>query len=148
MEKTSSQKAGEAFRSGCNCCQAVLLPFVKELGLDETAFQNLTSGMGGGMGGLRQKCGAVTGMFLAAGLLFGDFGDDPDAKARCYQIIRQLDERFTQRFGSTCCRELLEQAGVQPGPEPSVRTEAYYAQRPCLKLVEAAAQMVDETFPR
>ena len=56
-------------------------------------------------------------------------------------------ENLTQ-LAAQAAQQALEQAGVQPGPEPSVRTEAYYAQRPCLKLVEAAAQMVDEIFPR
>ena len=60
----------------------------------ETALR-LASSMGGGMGRLREVCGAVSGMFLAAGLLYG-YSDpkDREAKTEHYARIQELARRF------------------------------------------------------
>ena len=63
--------AKELFEKGYNCCQAVLLAYCKELGIDEKIAAKLSSSFGGGMGGMGETCGAVTGMFMVAGLMNG-----------------------------------------------------------------------------
>lgn len=139
-----SEKAAELFLGGYNCSQAVLAAFGDLTGLDETTALRLTSSMGGGMARLREVCGAVTGMFLAAGLIYGP--EDPTdraAKAEHYARIQELAAGFRETFGSIVCRELLQVKGAQP-PIPCERTAQYYQQRPCAGFVAYAALLLDQ----
>ena len=133
------QRAEALFREGYNCAQAVFLAFALEkLGRDEAA--RLASAFGGGMAGMRNTCGAVSGMAMAYGLLRGY--SDPKAKTEKraeYEAVRDMAEQFAQENGSIICRELLQlgkDAGYQP---PAERTEQYYKKRPCAQLCACAA---------
>ena len=55
-------RAKENFLNGYNCCQAVFLACTDELGLDTETRAKIASSFGGGMGGMRQVCGALSGM--------------------------------------------------------------------------------------
>ena len=105
----------------------------------------LSSSFGGGMGRLREVCGAAVAMFMIAGLRFG-YADakDADAKAAHYRLIQSLGVQFKARNGSFICRELLGLPEGADEPLPSERTKAYYQTRPCAGLVACAAGMVDE----
>lgn len=139
------QKAADLFKQGYNCSQAVLGAFCETCHLDFDEAMKLSSSFGGGMGRLREVCGAVSAMFMVAGLKYGSSDpQDKAAKARHYQLIQQLAEAFEKDNHSIICRELL---GLQPGkdsPIPEERTEGYYKKRPCVELVECAAQILDE----
>ena len=63
------EKAKENFMAGYNCAQSVFLAFCDETGLDRETAARLASSFGGGMGRLREVCGAVSGMFMAAGMI-------------------------------------------------------------------------------
>lgn len=67
-----SQQAKENFAQGYNCAQAVLLAFCEETGLSREQAAKLASTFGGGMGRMREVCGAVSAMFMVEGLLQGD----------------------------------------------------------------------------
>ena len=138
--------AGELFGAGYNCSQAVLLTFAEELGMSLDMAARLSSSFGGGMGRLREVCGAVSGMFMVAGLFCGY--DDPKAyaeKTEHYKRIQELAGRFRELNGSIVCRELLglEQKGAS-SYVPEKRTEEYYKKRPCRELVEMAACIAAE----
>ena len=140
------EKAEALFLQGYTCAQAVLLAFEDITGLEHTTAAKLASGFGGGMGRLREVCGAVSGMFMVYDLVCG-YADpgDMEAKKRTYADIRELAARFSaQSGGSIVCRELL--AGVQTtaGGDPEQRTPEYYAKRPCPALVALAADVLDE----
>ena len=135
----------ERFESGYNCSQAVVLAFADLLGVDEKALARLTSSFGGGMGRLREVCGAVSGMFMVAGLLYGYDGAETGAKkAKHYARIQHLAERFSQDTGSIVCRELLGLDRKKDSPTPDKRTEEYYKKRPCRELVGLAAEILEE----
>lgn len=139
------EKAMELFESGYNCSQAVVLAFADLLGVDEKALARLTSSFGGGMGRLREVCGAVSGMFMVAGLLYGYDGAETGAKkAEHYARIHHLAERFSQDTGSIVCRELLGLDRKKDSPTPDKRTEEYYKKRPCRELVGLAAEILEE----
>ncbi|HAL63187.1 MAG TPA: hypothetical protein DCO93_01930 [Clostridiales bacterium] len=139
------EKAMELFESGYNCSQAVVLAFADLLGVDEKALARLTSSFGGGMGRLREVCGAVSGMFMVAGLLYGYDGAETGAKkAEHYARIQHLAERFSQDTGSIVCRELLGLDRKKDSPTPDKRTEEYYKKRPCRELVGLAAEILEE----
>ena len=66
-----AQRAKALFLEGYNCAQAVAGAFAPEMGLSVDAAARLASGFGGGMGRMREVCGAVSGMTLAASALRG-----------------------------------------------------------------------------
>ncbi len=136
------QKAMNYFHEGYNCCQAVVLAFHQELGMDKETALKLASSFGAGMGGLRGVCGAVSGMFMVAGLKQGYTGaKDMDGKQAHYRLIQELADAFKQQHSSIICRELL---GAQEAAQknPQARTNAYYKKRPCGELVGCAAEIV------
>ena len=151
------KRAKENFMNGFNCAQSVFCAFVEELGEEkagmslETA-QKLSSSFGGGMGRLREVCGAVSGMFMAAGIVYGySSSSEPDAKAKHYALIQELAKKFAAKNGSIICRELLQLPPKNPGfapdsPVPEARTKQYYQKRPCADLVADAAEIFAEYY--
>lgn len=141
-----AQKAMANFKEGYNCSQSVFLAFSDKMSLDESTAARLSSSFGGGMGRLREVCGAVSGMFLTAGLLYGyDSPRDYQAKSEHYRLIQTLAGSFREENGSIICRELL---GLEPGktdkPVPEKRTEEYYKKRPCEAIVGMAAAIMEQ----
>ena len=56
-----SAYAAELFCKGYNCAQAVTVAFCDVTGLSEDFSAMLASSFGGGMGRMREVCGAVSG---------------------------------------------------------------------------------------
>lgn len=139
------EEAKRLFLNGYNCAQAVFLAFSKELGLDDKTALKLSSGFGGGMGRLREVCGAVSAMFMVLGLKYGsDNPSDHAAKAQLYARVQELARRFKEENGSIICWELLS---LPPGPQdptPQPRTQAYYKLRPCPDKVASAAAILEQ----
>lgn len=140
-----SQKARDYFLQGYNCTQAVVLAYCDELGLDKSVALKIASSFGGGMGRLREVCGAISGIFMVAGMLYGyDDPKDKQAKAALYAKIQELAARSKAQNGSIVCRELLGLSEHKSDPTPDERTPAYYKKRPCPDLVAAAVQILDD----
>ena len=102
--------AKEYFLKGYNCSQSVLLAFSDRTGLDEHFAAKLSSSFGGGMGRMREVCGAVSGMMMVLGILYGYDAADPTAKedkTLHYSRVQELARRFREETGSLICRELL-----------------------------------------
>ncbi len=141
-----SKAAGELFAAGYNCSQSVFIVFAEEYGMDRRTAAMLSSSFGGGMGRMREVCGAVSGMFMAAGLLCGYCDPtDHDEKTTHYKRIQDMALRFKEHTGSIICRELLgldENEKITHVPEK--RTEAYYKKRPCREMVEIGARVAAE----
>ena len=140
-----AEKARMLFTDGYNCAQAVVGAFADEIGLPMETLMKLTSSFGGGMGGLRDTCGAVTGMFMVTGLLFGYDrpGDDAVKKAH-YARIRSLADSFKAKHESIICHELLAATPGKLQRDPLPRTPEYYKVRPCVRFVEDAARLVEQ----
>lgn len=133
------------FLEGYNCAQAVVLAFHEEAGLDREQALRLASSFGGGMGRLREVCGAVSGMFIIAGCLYGY--SDPKAyeeKAELYARIQELAASFREQYGSIVCRELLSPGTATTTPVPERRTEEYYKKRPCPEQIGEAAAILEQ----
>ena len=139
-----TEKARELFLSGCSCSQAVFCAFAEDFGMDKDTALRLASSFGGGMGGMRETCGAVSGMLMAAGLKWGysEVGD-LDLKTAHYTRTRALIEGFKAEHGTIVCKELLAHLGEQK-KDPSARTAEYYKVRPCVLFVETAARLLCE----
>ncbi|MDP4183819.1 MAG: C-GCAxxG-C-C family protein [Bacteroidota bacterium] len=101
-------KAQAFFDEGYACSQSILLAFASQYGLDEETAKRISSTFGGGMGRLRQKCGAVTGGFMVLGMAYGNADPkDMDTKLAAYKKVRELDHLVEKIYGTTSCKELL-----------------------------------------
>ena len=135
--------AAELFLKGYNCAQAITVAFSDVTGLDKAVSAKIASSFGGGMGRMREVCGAVSGMLMVAGILYGY--DDPKAetaKKELYKLVQAQAGAFREEVGSIICREILKNPPSDPNPSP--RTAEYYAQRPCARMVYTAAKILDE----
>lgn len=130
------EKAVALFATGLNCSQSVFCAFAEELGMDAETAEKVSSGLGGGVGRMREVCGAVTGATLALGMKFG-----PD-KAAVYEKVQEFAAAFKAEMGSVVCRELLAGTGATTGGAPEARTAEYYRKRPCSEIVRFAADTV------
>ena len=136
-------KAAELFMEGYNCAQSVAVAFCDVTGLDPEFTARMISSFGGGMGRMREVCGAVSGMLMVAGLLYGyEVPGDDTIKGEHYARVQELAGKFRTINGSVICRELLDNPPSDPNPSP--RTAQYYAQRPCVRMVMTAADLLDE----
>jgi len=139
-----SQKAKELFKSGYNCSQAVLGVFCEEFGMDFDTAMKIASSFGGGMGRMREVCGTVSGMFMAAGLAFSKTDSSAENKKEQYKIVQELAKEFKNKNGSIICRELLLGIENSTNPSPSPRTEEYYRKRPCIELVADSVEILEK----
>ena len=140
-----AKEAERLFLEGYNCAQAVFCAFRDVTGMELDAAARLSSSFGGGMGRLREVCGAVSGALLVLGMLRGyDDPKDPDQKKAHYALVQEFARRFQEKNGTIVCRELLKNVPVTPGGVPEERTPDFYARRPCPRLVDDAAAILDE----
>lgn len=140
-------KTEELFRQGFACAQSVFAAFADRYGFEPATALKLSCALGGGVGRMREICGAVTGMALVCGLESGNAEPgNQEAKDRNYTEMRRLAERFEAEAGSLLCRELLGLPEGERGGKPAERNEAYYAGRPCVQLVRLAARILEDTY--
>ena len=138
-----AQKAFDLFKTGYNCAQAVAVSFCDLTGLTETQAARMASSFGGGMGRMREVCGAVSGMFMVLGILYGyDDPKDDATKKVLYTRVQALAEEFKKDAGSIICRDILKNPPSDPSPSP--RTAEYYNLRPCERMVYNAAALLDD----
>lgn len=131
--KATKKDAVERFTKRYNCCQAVVCAYCEELGMKEEDAFRLAEGFGSGMGGLKDTCGAVAGMFMTIGLKnsAGKMEEPYATKMDTYQKLLDAAEKFKEKNGSIYCRDLKTEEGSQPLPC-------------CMKCVEDAAEIIDE----
>ena len=133
------------FASGMNCAQAVFVAFCDETNIDRETAIKLSSSFGGGMGKLREVCGALTGAFAVAGMLWGpEDPTDNKAKSAHYALIRRIADEFKAEYGTYICNYLLKGIENIHSEHPHERTEEYYKVRPCVCFVATAAEILDK----
>lgn len=143
MEKAKYAK--ELFENGCNCCQAVFCAFEEKTGLPHDTAMRLSAGFGGGMGRMREVCGAVSGMIMVLSDAYASTDpNDHEKKKELYALIQKAAGEFREENGSIVCRELLGLAEKTSDPSPEKRTETYYKKRPCSELVFCAAKIAEK----
>ena len=136
--------AAELFLKGYNCAQSVMVAFCDVTGLEENFAARMASSFGGGMGRMREVCGAVSGMLMVLGVLYGydESSEDDAQKKQLYKDVQALAGKFREECGSIICREILKNPPSDPNPTP--RTAEFYKQRPCARMVMTAARLLDE----
>lgn len=146
-EKPSQKRelAQQHFRCGYNCSQAVLAAFCDELCMTREQAAALAASFGGGMGRMREVCGACSAAFAALGILYGyDRPGDDEAKAAHYARVQTLASVCKALHGSIICRELLKGIKTDDSPLPTPRDAAFYEQRPCLAIIGDMAEALEQ----
>ncbi len=143
------EKARFLFKSGYNCAQAVFVAFSDITGVDEKTALKISASFGGGMGRLREVCGAVSGCFMVLGAaLAPEDTSDHTAKADHYAVIQEAAAMFREENGSIICRELLGLGAGASVPTPEKRTDDYYKRRPCEEYVGIAAAITEKILKK
>ncbi|MCX6237082.1 MAG: C-GCAxxG-C-C family protein [Bacteroidia bacterium] len=141
QSKTKQETIDKAlilFDEGYACSQAVLLAFGNQFNLDESTAKLISSTFGGGMGRLRQKCGAVTGGFMVLGLAYGNTDPkDMDTKLAAYNKVQELNRQFEEINGTSICAEILA-----PYANEDEVTQRLHHKLICRKVVGDAAGLV------
>lgn len=137
------EKAVALFKQGFNCSQSVVAAFADKYGFTYEQALRMSASFGGGIGRMRETCGAACGLFMLAGLETGATeGEDREGKAANYKLVQELAEEFKRRNGALRCADLLGLSKKEPVVStPEARTTQYYAKRPCVKMVEEAARI-------
>lgn len=130
------ERAYALFKEGYNCSQSVVMAFSDVIGMDEKYAAKIVSGFGGGMGRVREVCGAFSGAVFVVSCLLGYDEANADAKKKeLYDKIRETAEKFKIQNGSLICRELLSEVGIVDGDRKK---------RPCPQIVASAAQILED----
>jgi C_GCAxxG_C_C family probable redox protein len=142
-KKNTISKAQAYFDEGYACSQSVLLAYAEHFQLDERTAKLISSTFGGGMGRLRDKCGAVTGGFMVLGLAMGnEHPKDMDTKLHAYKQVRELNKQVDEIHGSTVCREILQKWATEAEVEDRKHHKII-----CRRLVGDVARLVyDQVF--
>lgn len=128
-------KALELHKNGYNCAQAVFAAYADIYNMDLDTALRLSTSFGGGIGGMRHICGAISGMAMIAGLETGTSKpNDKDGKKENYDTVRFLAEEFEHEHGSIICKQLL---GLEES-EPPLKT------KPCSEYIRYCAQLIEE----
>ena len=124
------------FAAGWHCAQCTLVPWAEALGYDADELLRMAAAFGGGM--FRgDTCGAVVGALMALGLAYGD---DPALTA---EKTAQFQAAFTERFGSTICRDILGFDLSKPGELEKARESGNMSER-CPGFVRGASEILQE----
>jgi C_GCAxxG_C_C family probable redox protein len=146
-ERTS--RAVDHFEEGYNCAQSVLLAYSDLYGLDKEMAAKMATSFGGGMGRLREVCGAVSGMFMVMGLEY-PFLDTKDkaSKNENYKKVQETASEFKETMGSIICADLLNLKRQAQHYESAERNNEYYATRPCARCVAKAAEITGKNITK
>ncbi len=133
----------ENFKLGYNCAQSVVLAFQDEIKVDKEFLLKMASPFGAGIASLRDVCGAVSGMIIVFGILYGyDQPKNLQVKTEVYNNARSLIEQFKIKMNSHICRDLI--AVSEQTLQPHERDASYYSKRKsCIECVGSAAEIIE-----
>ena len=130
------EEAVDTFKGGYNCAQAVFVTYADLFGMDKETALKISSSFGGGLGGMRQTCGTVSGMSMVAGLYNGQVkAGDKEAKKTNYETVQLLCHEFTAQNGSIICGQLL---GLVEGLPPE------FKKKPCIEYIKCCATLIEK----
>lgn len=105
----------EMSSKGCNCAQIVFSYFAEKNDLDINKALKITSAFGGGMG-KGDVCGAITGAYMALGLIYGNDLENSD-RSILKEKIKEFDLEFQKISMERRCEDIL---GVNVGDKEKV----------------------------
>ncbi|MFH0735438.1 MAG: C-GCAxxG-C-C family protein [bacterium] len=131
------------FEAGYNCSQSVFMAYADIYGITPELAAKLASSFGGGMGKLREVCGAVTGMFLTLGLHYPATDvNNKEAKATNYDAVQRTAKIFKDKMGTYNCGELLSIQEQLINSTPDEQCNNSKTLHTCKNYVAFAAEIV------
>ena len=131
------KRAQLAFSSGYHCAQSALIALAPACGLEQEEAARIAASFGGGVGGMGEICGALSGACIALGILKGDFAPgDLEGKEAHYARVQRLAERFRAANGSLYCRDIKRE-------DPAEKKK--YCTRCVTSAVEGLLEVLEET---
>jgi C_GCAxxG_C_C family probable redox protein len=147
--KNKSDEAGAIMAAGYNCAQSVLSVFCADLHFDKETALKLAAGFGAGMARRQEVCGALTGGIMTIGLKHGSIHEgDKEAKELVYHLVRELMERFADKFGSCLCRELLAGCNLASEAGQKKYREENLSEKICHPCVAEAVRILEDLLFR
>jgi C_GCAxxG_C_C family probable redox protein len=141
--KVRTEQAVENFKNGYNCSQSVAMAYADLYIVDMETIKQVSGSFGGGMGRLREVCGAVTGAFMILGMEYpASDPTDKAVKSANYAAVQRTALQFKEKMGSYICADLLKIGRHPQDPNPEDRNSPYYAKRPCAYCVAVAAELL------
>lgn len=117
------EKARALHQQGYNCAQCVALSFTDITGLDESTTARVSAGLGAGVGGTGEICGALTGATIVKGTTHFT---TPADKPAINKSVREICHEFAGlNDGMTRCRDLKSKG-----------------RKPCMDLIEEAINIL------
>jgi len=136
-----TEQAVENFKQGYNCSQSVVMAYADLFPVDMETIKQISGSFGGGMGRLREVCGAVTGAFMILGMEHpASDPNDKVTKLANYAAVQRVALQFKKKMGSYICADLLKIGRHPQDPNPEDRNREYYARRPCAYCIAVAAE--------
>lgn len=138
-----TKQALRNFAAGYNCAQSVYMAYADVAGLSVEQAARASAGFGGGIGRLRDNCGAFSAAVMVCGSL-EEQGHMPQGRPAVYARVQAVHASFVEKCGTISCAELLKRHPKSEGPTPEERTPAYYASRPCARVILQACRIIEE----
>ena len=142
----TTKSAEEYFLEGRSCAQSIFASFADTLDIDETLALKISAPFGGGVGRMRHICGALSGALMVAGAKFASADAGKESKEAIYALTREIAQKFKEQHGTLMCAEILGDEAQNAGAThvPQERNSAYYAARPCLKVIKSAEKIIQD----
>ena len=139
-----SELAVAKFVSGYNCAQSVFFAFCDDMGLDKDKALKIACGFGAGMGRKEEVCGAVTGGIMVIGAKYGRGENDTQKETEIvYAKTRELMNRFSQKYGSFICRQLLNGCDLSNDEGHRIYLENDYRNKICKPCVQSVVEILE-----
>lgn len=107
------QECAAAFRAkGYNCAQCVLIALADKISLDPDMAVRLGAGLGSGIAGRGEVCGAINAAAIAEGMRHGISLEE---RKEVVKAAGNMLDRFKEENGGrVCCRDLKGKDDVRP----------------------------------
>ncbi len=144
MERTVRKEVNKLFITKYNCAQTVLTLITKHMQLFSSSLPYLAAGLGGGVGGQGEVCGAITGATLAIGLLLSQrIKDVSEHKDLTKTFTREFLKRMKRTFNTIKCNKLLN---FDIRDEALHKKNIHVFTEICPKVISKAVVIVLELF--
>jgi C_GCAxxG_C_C family probable redox protein len=142
------QEAVGKFEKGFACSQSVFSTYAGPMGLAQDTALKISDAFGGGMGGMGETCGAVTGAYMVLGLINGRTeADDDESKKKTRKLIKEFTQRFKEAHKTTICNELLENDISTPEGMEAAEASGVFDKR-CPKFVAEATKILEQLIKK
>ena len=140
------EEAISFFNNGCNCSQAVVMPYAEELNIDHEIVERISVAFGGGMSKQGKTCGCLSGALMVIGLRYGtDSAKEIEKRINSYNKGKDMVVKFKETFGAIDCKDLIKLDLDNSKDMEKAQRQKVFENR-CSKLVGETVEILEEYF--